>query len=529
MNKLMKNLALPPTWLRFLVISLLLVGIFFRVFNLDQKVYWIDEAYTSLRISGYTEAQMIQQVFDGHVVSLEELQKYQRPHSETGIAGTLNSLAESPQHPPLYYLMARFWVQWFGHSVATPRSLSALISLFVFPCLYWLCLELFKSPLVGWVALMLMAVSPFHVLYAQEARPYSLWAVATLLSSAALLRAIRLSTTLNWSIYAATLTLGFYSFIFSGFVAIAHGIYVVVSESYRWTKTVRAYLLASLASLIAFSPWLWVITANITQVHDTAAWTSKNLAFERLVQRWLIRCSNVFFDLNQGHKFFSPSTLIIVVLVFYSIYFLCRHTQKPVWLFILTLIGVPALALILPDVILGGLRSTNARYFMPCYLGIQLSVAYCIATQLVIAKTHLQQKLWQLTLIALISGGILSCGVSSQAQFWWNKSPDKHKYNPQIAYLVNQAEKPLLISDNSTVINDSFACRILSLSYLLAPKVQLQLVTEPNTPQIPDNFSDVFLFSPSESLVQRIEKEQNYKTQLAFNRDNFWLWKLIRN
>jgi len=141
----------------------------------------------------------------------------------------------------------------------------------------------------------------------------------------------------------------------------------------------------------------------------------------------------------------------------------------------------------------------------------------------------LQQKLWQLTLIALISGGILSCGVSSQAQFWWNKSPDKHKYNPQIAYLVNQAEKPLLISDNSTVINDSFACRILSLSYLLAPKVQLQLVTEPNTPQIPDNFSDVFLFSPSESLVQRIEKEQNYKTQLAFNRDNFWLWKLIKN
>jgi len=71
-------------------------------------------------------------------------------------------------------------MQWFGSSVTVTRGLAALISLFVFPCIYWLCLKLFKS---GWMAMALVAVLPIHVVYAQEAREYSLWPAAILLSS----------------------------------------------------------------------------------------------------------------------------------------------------------------------------------------------------------------------------------------------------------------------------------------------------------------------------------------------------------
>jgi uncharacterized membrane protein len=38
--------------LRFLVITLLVLGIFFRFVNIDRKIYWGDEVFTSLRISG---------------------------------------------------------------------------------------------------------------------------------------------------------------------------------------------------------------------------------------------------------------------------------------------------------------------------------------------------------------------------------------------------------------------------------------------------------------------------------------------
>lgn len=115
-----------PLSLSWFLIAVLLLGIFFRFSYLDKATYWRDETYTSLRISGYTQAELVQQVFNGDVVSVEDLQKYQRHNTEKGLIDTLQSLmVEDPQHPPLYYVMVRLWVQWFGNSVAVTRSLSA--------------------------------------------------------------------------------------------------------------------------------------------------------------------------------------------------------------------------------------------------------------------------------------------------------------------------------------------------------------------------------------------------------------------
>ncbi len=201
-------------------------------------MYWYDETFTSLRISGYTETEVVQQLFNGDEINVKDLQKYQRFNSEKGVTDTVKGLAlEEAQLPPFYFVIARYWVQCFGSSVAAIRSLSAVISLLVFPCLYWLCLELFGTPLIGWMAVALVGVSPFHVLYAQEARMYSLWTVTILLSSASLLRAIRVKTRLGWGIYALTLTLAFYSYLYSVLIAIGHGIYMVIIERFRLSKT----------------------------------------------------------------------------------------------------------------------------------------------------------------------------------------------------------------------------------------------------------------------------------------------------
>ena len=79
--------------LRFLIVVVLVLGIFFRFANLGQKVYWIDETYTSLRISGYTEAELIQEVVDGQARSIKYLQKYQRINSEKTVVDTVKGLA----------------------------------------------------------------------------------------------------------------------------------------------------------------------------------------------------------------------------------------------------------------------------------------------------------------------------------------------------------------------------------------------------------------------------------------------------
>ena len=504
--------------LRLLITFILVLGIFFRFFNLDRKVYWYDEAFTSLRISGYTQTELIEQVFKGHEIGIEDLQKYQRPNPEKGLIDTIYGLAvEEPQHSPLYYMTARFWVQMCGNSVTITRSLSALISLLVFPCIYWLCLELFKSPMTGWVAIALIAVSPFHIAYAQEAREYSLWTVAILLSSAALLRAIRLKTKITWGIYAATVVLALYSFLFSVFVAIGHGVYVVVIERFRLSKTVTAYLQASFVGLLGFVPWLVIIIINLKAVHHTTSWAAEAQVTPWFwFKEWTHNLKFIVHDLGIG-PYLTP---IILVLGGYSLYFLWRKTPLQVWLFILTMLVVPALGLILPDLISGGIRSITPRYQIPCYLAIQIAIAHLLATKIATASLS-QRKIWQPITTILILVGLVSCAITSQAESSFTKFISGA--NPQIARIINKANRPLLISDSlSTNAGD-----MLSLSHNLDPKVRILLFSEPKKPEISKDFSDVFLFRYKSFKSAQHELETQYQHKIEPVGNISTLWRIV--
>jgi uncharacterized membrane protein len=78
----------------------------------------------------------------------------------------------------------------------------------------------------------LLAISPFQILYAQESREYSLWMLITVLSSIALLRAIRLKTRLTWVIYGVTLVFGLYTYPFFALTIIGYGIYAIALEKF---------------------------------------------------------------------------------------------------------------------------------------------------------------------------------------------------------------------------------------------------------------------------------------------------------
>ncbi|MBD2771015.1 glycosyltransferase family 39 protein [Iningainema tapete] len=528
----MRRFIIAPNWLRFLIVLLLVLGIFFRFYNLEGKVYWHDETYTSLRMSGYTASAVKQQIFNSRVLTKEDFAKFQRPNLENDLGDTIKSLAiEDPQHPPLYYIIARFWVQIFGNSVTAIRSLSALISLLVLFGGYWLCQELFNVPFsLPGIAIALMAISPIHLIFAQEAREYILWLLTILLCSASLLRAIRLETyrlkdserIYNWGIYAGTLTLSLYTFLLSGFVALAHVIYVIALTKRRWNKILSAYSLATLVGFIAFIPWILVVVSNFLQLQMSLGWTTMKLSFIILIQSWFLQVIRIFFDLDVGFE--NPLSYLItpafLILVGYAIYFLYLTTHPKTWLFIITLITIPALPLMLPDLIFGGVRSVSGRYLIPSYLGIQLAVAYLLATQLYNGILS-RRRIWQTIMVLVIMAGVVSCAVSSQANTWWSKVISYG--NPQVAKIVNQAARPLVIS-NDTGINYG---NIFSLSYLAQPKVRFQLVKGNNVPKISPNYN-VFLFNPSKTLQKAIEKKYKYKAVTVYKDQYYSLLKLTK-
>ena len=539
----MQGFSRSPNYFKYLIIIVLVLGIFFRLTNLERKFYWYDETFTSLRVSGYLESELLRHLANAKAISVEDFQKYQHPNLEKGLVDTVKSLAvEDAQHPPFYYAIAKFWMQVFGSSITAMRSLPALLSLLAFPCIYWLCLELFESTSIAWVAVALIAVSPFHVLYAQEAREYSLWTVTTLLSSAALLRAMRLKTRISWGIYSLTLIINLYTFLFSILLFIGHTIYVATIEKFRLNKTLRDYILASFLGLLGFLPWILIVITNLSKINRATAWLATETPKRDLLRKWLINHVRIFLDLNYtlsgGLKNLLPtaiSLLFISAVIVYSLYLLCRKTSEQVWLFIFILIGVTELALIVPDLFFGGIRANIPRYFIPSYLGIQLAVAYLLGTKLTSVSVNIwKQKLWQLVTIALVSCGVLSCVISSQAELWWNKANNADL--PGIARIINQSTRPLLIANAD--IGD-----LLSLSYLLNPTKQPQIKTpcyyncpknsqwrvKPYIPKIPESSKDVFLFNPRPSYqwLNELAKESTYKIEPVSQSYGSYLWKLI--
>lgn len=502
-------------WLINLLAIGILLGIGFRFFELDRKLYWHDEVYTSIRAAGFTRQQIDDELFQNRIVPAPELQKYQQIKPGSTEADTIRSLAlEDPQHPPLYFLMARWWMQQFGSSLAASRSLPALLSLLSLPLMYALAQELFASNLTALLATALLALSPFDILFAQTARQYSLLTVLVIGSSWLLLRAIRLRDWQNWVSYSLVSALGFYTHPFFGLTLLGHGVFVIAYWLFVKKRAVEGHVtnsqffLAVIATLILYIPWIYVLGTNLDRASATTDWTRVSPGLLYLVKLWTLSFTALFFDLDFGfdniwtYLLRLPFLLLIVA----AIYQVCRWTRSSTWLFILTSIFVPFLILALPDIILGGKRSAVSRYLISCFPGVQLAVAYLLASQV-----KSQQRFWQVVLALVFTASIASCTVSAFSDTWWSK--DLSYFNAEVAKNINKDAMANRSIKDTIVISDrgndfTNMGDLLSLSYLLDKDVRLMLLSQSPDMELLNKYSAPLVFRPSEKLRSAFKRNQ---------------------
>jgi len=283
----MKNHAkhTASTGLKRILIIVIILGIAFRFINLDRKIYWHDEVYTSMRAAGFTRSEIDEELFQNKIIPASTLQKFQKIKPGSTVTDTINSLkVEDPQHPPLYFLMARFWMQNFGGSLFASRLLPALLSLVSLPLMYKLAMELFASQRVAWMATALLAISPFDILFAQTARQYGLLATLIIGSSLSLLRSLRHSSWKNWAVYGISVALGLYTHPFFALTLIGQGVFVLLSrrnvQETRWSdapvaKDVHRWLGfagAIALALLLYAPWIQVLSSNAQRAAATTDW-----------------------------------------------------------------------------------------------------------------------------------------------------------------------------------------------------------------------------------------------------------------
>jgi uncharacterized membrane protein len=478
-------------------------------------VYWGDEIVTSLRMSGYTTEEVIQNLSSKAYFSISDLQEYQRPNIKNDLTATIKGLiVEEPQHAPIYFILARLWVQIFnnfGDGVIAIRSFSVFIGLISFSCLYWLCFELFKSHSAGLISVAMLAVSPFNFVYSQEARPPAIWILGIIVSNALFLRAIRLNTKLDWITYTISIVFNLYSFIFSLLVFIGHGIYIFAIQKFRLTKLVISYSISMILGMMCFIPWILILVSNLKTISIAVGWSSEKIGTLNLLRMSLNNLRDVYFSLGDGYAYL---TFVLLIIIVFSLYYLIRASSKTVWYFVFILFGITIVAILLPDLLNSGTRrSAASRYFVASYLGLNLALTYLFDAYITHENSfakyiNIFNRLVSTSLLIL---GLISCVAISQADLSFNQATYRNITN--ISRTINSYKDPLIISNYKYTNN---IIGMIGLSYKIRPNTQFQLFD--NNYQIVDfnNSKSIFVYGGNnDNLIETIKDK--YEPQLLFD------------
>jgi mannosyltransferase len=230
-------------WLFFLI---LLLASALRLFRIDHQSFWNDEG-NSARLAERSVALILE-----------------------GARGDI--------HPPGYYLFLHYWSAVWGDGEAALRGLSAVCSVMLVAVTYFLSRQLFRGEATALLTAGLVAVNPFQIYYAQEARMYAMLALWAALSTWALARwrseSAEGGDRRRWTlpVYVLSATAGLYTHYAFPFVMLAQNAAVAL---WLWhgrrhggvLRLLAVWVIGQTGVVVLFLPWL------PTALHQVTSWS----------------------------------------------------------------------------------------------------------------------------------------------------------------------------------------------------------------------------------------------------------------
>lgn len=209
--------------------TIVALGAFLRLEGLGRESLWHDEAWTA-------------------------------SITREGPGRLLHHLRHEDAHPPLYYLMLQAFSP-LGTSEAALRLPSALAGLAGIPLLFRLVSRLYGAAPAALAAL-LLALSPAHVCFSQEARCYAFLFLLCLVSLNLLFDLRTEGGRLRWTAFMACSTAILATHYLGAFFLLSEGGAVLLIGRDR-RGFLRKFLLASVGAAILFLPWLPTFLAHV--------------------------------------------------------------------------------------------------------------------------------------------------------------------------------------------------------------------------------------------------------------------------
>lgn len=237
---------------------IILVAAVLRLYHLTQISLWHDEAFSALLIN-YPWREMFYRI-------------------------TLDV------HPPLYYVLLRWWADVLGHSLLSLRGFSMFFGVAAVLAAYGVTYEAFHDEALALVAAGFLAVHPFQIQYVTEARMYTLGTFLILMSAYFLLRALRFEESYysgkheskapmirNWIWFALTTSASMYTHYYEFFSVFGIVIYAVYAEIKLHRGRFKRYwyaITAYLAVLALYIPWVKIFLYQFSEV-QSSYWIGK--------------------------------------------------------------------------------------------------------------------------------------------------------------------------------------------------------------------------------------------------------------
>ncbi len=223
-----------------ILLAILLLSAFLRVYHLGNESLWLDEAISV------------------------------RAADVTSTAFYKHKLLE----PSLYNTLLHSWIRIFGNSESCVRFLSVLFGLAAVFMIYKLSAMIFNKQ-TGILSSLLLGLSVFHIQYSQEARNLSLLSLLTLCSMYFFIKLIKKRTPAAFSGYIISSILLLYSHFMSPFIILAQNLYFLTlfaSSKSDCKTSIRQWIGLQLVLIIVMIPCAILLLGRIVAIKHFSLW-----------------------------------------------------------------------------------------------------------------------------------------------------------------------------------------------------------------------------------------------------------------
>lgn len=319
-------------------IGILFLAILLRLWALDTRSIWVDEAKLLQRTAEWHSAMLTEPYFN----------------------------------PPLIYLVFRVWAR-LGNGEVFLRLLPALAGAMTVLVVYD-CGRQLLTRRAALLAAFLCAVSPFHIYYSQEINTY---AFAVLFAALTVCFYVRLQhgerRSWIWVSYSLALLLGLYTHTYTVFLFVT-----LIVHSLIWGDERRPWLVVHGLILLGYLPWLMAVQAALLPGGSAGSWTE--LISPRLltIDMALLTIAGTFYAYLLGMTVIPTLTALPLIVLTALAAAVClgvgarqiRGSRDRVLLFLL--VGLPlALTIVISMFLVPICSPETPRYlilFLPAFL-----------------------------------------------------------------------------------------------------------------------------------------------------------------